>query len=118
MEINDLLEPDFGISPYKIIRAERFKRMLKNRNGLLSLLPTNSVKIVFLSQSFPEYIVIHSMRTGVVLFNPNPIICRICIRYGHRSQVYKGKTRCPSCGGGEGVHDEIICKTQAPKCPF
>ena len=42
----------------------------------------------------------------------------MCQIWGHRSQVCKGKTRCPACGGREGVHDELICKTQAPKCHF
>lgn len=115
MEVSDLLESDFCISPCKIIRAERMKRMVKDGNGTPNLIPTNSIKIVFLSQALPEYIIIHCVKTGVSPFIPKPIICYNCMRYNHRAQVCKSKKRCVYCGK-EGDHDVKLCKKDIPKC--
>ena len=100
LEVEDLLNQDYCTSPYKIIKAERMKRLVSSNdgNGSPVLAPTSSIKVIFQSQTLPDYIVIHSVRTGVTPFIPKPIICGSCLRYGHRAPFCKSRTkRCTRC---------------------
>lgn len=111
---NEILNNEVCISQFKIIKAERLKRVIKSNEGTASLQPTNSIKITFASQTLPNYIIIHSVKTEVIPYIPRPIICLSCLRYGHKASGCRSKRRCSSCML---EHDITVCtSSDPPKC--
>lgn len=115
IEVEELLDNDVCISPFKITRAERLQRMIRSDDGTSTLVPTNSIKITFASQSLPSYIILHMVKTEVSAYIPRPIICNSCLRYGHKLSGCRSKRRCPACSSLE--HEIALCPNSGrPKC--
>ena len=118
LDVNDLVDTLYCVSPYKIIKAERMNRLVRDRtnNDPPELTPTGTIKVTFQSQSLPTHIIIHSVRSEVTPFIPKPIFCQNCLRYGHRSLGCRSKQRCPSCGN---QHGYLECeKKETPECIY
>lgn len=115
LEVEDLLDDECTVSPCRIIKAERMNRRVRPKDDSPSYMsPSTSVKITFLSQRLPNYIVVHSVRSEIFPFISRPVICLNCMRYGHRAVGCRGKKRCGACGN---PHDIKECQRDGPpKC--
>lgn len=99
---------------YKIKNIIRLNRRVQN-DGEIEYIPTNTVKIFFFGQNFPEYIYIWNARFPCEPFIPATKQCYRCFRFGHLSKQCKSTNeKCFTCG--DSGHTKKECKSKEPKC--
>lgn len=84
-------------------------------DGKPEFIPTNTVKIFFHGQHFPEYIYIWNARFACEPYIPATKQCFKCLRYGHLSKQCRSKEeRCLTCGNNG--HTKKECTVKTPTC--
>ena len=77
-----------------------------------SLRPSRSVLICFSTGILPTVVQIGFIRFRTRVYNPPPLRCFNCNRYGHKGKNCRSVRRCTRCGER---HDYAECK-QTPRC--
>jgi len=75
------------------------KRMKSRREGILS--DTNTLVLVFATQTLPPSIKAGYLKIPVEAFIPNPLRCYKCQQFGHHKDQCKRQPICASCGETE-----------------
>ncbi|KAH6922213.1 hypothetical protein HPB50_010876 [Hyalomma asiaticum] len=75
---------------------------------------SENVRIVFATETAPEYIVLGYTRYRVFKYIECPRQCSKCQRFGHVAGACRLPVRCPRCGGN---HDRSSCATEQLQCP-
>lgn len=92
-----------------VLRLKRLMRTI-NREKTESL----SVLLEFQGSVLPERVKVGCMSFPVRVYVPPPLHSYTCERYGHVAAVFKGKQRCPMCGGDH-IYAECV-ENAEPKC--
>lgn len=95
----------------RITEAKRFTR--KIADNVEARAKTQTVLITFKGQTIPSHIYMWHCRFKVESFNPRPMQCWRCQRFGHRANNCKGKAICRNCGE---EHDTKECNATQYKC--
>jgi len=89
----------------------RFRYKSKNSSEMTE---SKSVFLQFTTADFPGEVKLGYMLFRVKQYNPRPLRCFKCNRYGHVANHCRGKLRCSICSG---EHKYSECSAAAPKCP-
>lgn len=100
------------LSDLEILSALRVRAPVKSARRLGK--SSESVQIVFATETVPEHVVIGYTRYRVYDYVETPIQCKNCQRFGHVANMCRLPLRCPRCGG---THDRQSCAAENPKCP-
>ncbi|XP_066590801.1 uncharacterized protein MAL13P1.304-like [Prorops nasuta] len=72
-------------------------------------IPTNSVKINFMSNQLPTFIYLFNVKLRVKPFTERIKKCVSCQRFGHSQFQCRGHSRCSNCAGD---HSSDLCKNE------
>ncbi|KAH7955562.1 hypothetical protein HPB52_001368 [Rhipicephalus sanguineus] len=75
---------------------------------------SENVRIVFVTESAPEYVILGYTRYRVYKYIEAPRQCTKCQRFGHVAGACRLQARCSRCGGN---HDRSACGNEEPQCP-
>ncbi|KAH7955273.1 hypothetical protein HPB52_000077 [Rhipicephalus sanguineus] len=75
---------------------------------------SENVRIVFVTESAPEYVILGYTRYRVYKYVEAPRQCTKCQRFGHVAGACRLQARCSRCGGN---HDRSACGNEEPQCP-
>lgn len=106
---------EYMISPVGVEKVERMNYW--NKDEQISK-PGTSLKITFRSTQIPNEIKIFYVIKKVEWFVPKPIVCKICLKYGHTANVCKSKntTLCNNCTAETHAIDEPNCQKSCEHC--
>ncbi|XP_077548545.1 uncharacterized protein LOC144161825 [Haemaphysalis longicornis] len=99
------------ITPPEILEALRQRIPVKSVRRLGK--SSESVQIVFATESTPEHVIIGYTRYRVYAYVETPRQCTKCLRFGHVSEVCQLPMRCTRCGGN---HDRTTCNADSLRC--
>ncbi|KAM7284682.1 hypothetical protein ISCGN_001776 [Ixodes scapularis] len=71
------------------------------------------IKLVFASETIPEYATVGHMRFKIFPYVEKPRQCLKCRRFGHIASTCSKPLSCSRCGGD---HDLLTCEADAPTC--
>ncbi|KAL1479256.1 hypothetical protein MTO96_051996 [Rhipicephalus appendiculatus] len=75
---------------------------------------SENVRIVFVTESAPEHVILGYTRYRVYKYIEAPRQCTKCQRFGHVAGACRLQARCSRCGGN---HDRSACGNEEPQCP-
>lgn len=104
-----------ALMPCNILEAQILSKMDPTTN---TLIPTNTVKIIFSGQVLPKYIEIEGLLVQVRPFIHKPMFCDKCQMFGHTMKFCRRAPKCPHCAD---PHIAIDCKdarANNPVCPY
>lgn len=74
---------------------------------------SESVKVVFSTDTLPEYVTVGYTRYKLQPYIEKPRQCWKCGRFGHVRTACTKEVRCTRCGG---AHDRMKCEADDPRC--
>ncbi|KAH7939471.1 hypothetical protein HPB52_012777 [Rhipicephalus sanguineus] len=75
---------------------------------------SENVRIVFVTESAPEYVILGYTRYRVYKYIEAPRQCTKCQRFGHVAGACRLQARCSRCGA---TTDRSACGNEEPQCP-
>ncbi|XP_064462126.1 uncharacterized protein LOC135372450 [Ornithodoros turicata] len=98
-------EIEEGLKDQGVISAKRISIRRDNKE-----IPTRHVILSFQLHTLPTEIKAGYVNCHVRPYIPNPRRCFKCQRFGHHSQVCRGRLICPKCAGDGNDHTPESCK--------
>ncbi|XP_077972715.1 uncharacterized protein LOC144427405 [Styela clava] len=105
MADNELLD---ALSGQRVVFVKRLNRKIEGK-----FVQSKSVLICFNTCIVPSIVTIGYMRFRTRVYNPPPIRCFNCNRFGHVAKNCRCKVRCAKCGRN---HEYNKCDSETPRC--
>ena len=111
---------------YNLSDFEAFKRGMIKQYGLQDVIEASWIKprgnsnakplLLSFPKELPNYVDIpgEMMRTKVYEYKQRPMMCRICLEYGHGRRFCEKEQKCGRCG--EEGHDKANCRSDTVQC--
>jgi hypothetical protein len=103
-------------SSKKVISVRRFMRRVKDAQGVVSFLPTQTVAVTFASTQLPEYVTLDHWRHEVGVYVPPVKQCLKCMKFNHIAKFCKNNETCSICSGNHNFKQCDKSKTQCANC--
>ncbi|XP_063373831.1 uncharacterized protein LOC134661621 [Cydia amplana] len=100
-------------SSKKVISVRRFMRRVKDAQGSVSFVPTQTVAVTFASTQLPEYVTLDHWRHEVGVYVPPVKQCLRCMKFDHIAKYCKNNEVCSICSGN---HNYKTCDKSTTKC--
>lgn len=103
-------------SSKKVISVRRFMRRVKDMQGNVSMVPTQTVAVTFASIQLPEYVTLDHWRHEVGIYVPPVKQCLRCMKFGHIAKYCKNNEVCSICAEAHNFKNCSKAKTQCANC--
>ena len=98
---------------YPVADVYRFKRRVIKEDGMTEWVPTQTLKLTFLSQFLPDRIFIYGATANIEQYIQPIRQCNNCQNFGHIAKFCHQKPVCVNCGES---HHETDCTNPDLKC--
>ena len=98
---------------YPVADVYRFKRRVIKEDGMIEWVPTQTLKLTFLSQFLPDRIFIYGATANIEKYIQPIRQCTNCQKFGHIAKFCHQEPVCVNCGES---HHEKDCTNPELKC--
>lgn len=97
LDEKDIVE---GLKSQKVIEVHRIFRTVNKEK-----VKTATLILTLCSTTFPEKIKVGALKVPTKAYYPNPMLCYVCLAYGHTKKRCSGPARCQNCSE-EAQHED------------